>query len=380
MAPPPPPILSIALPSETGRVLSIQSLTVQSRYYRSPEVLLRYHLSGFVSAALQMLKPKYLTGKLNMTHSMQQLGGLCPLNAIEMARKSKFFSMMATTSFYIMLTLNLDCERTLLTGVYIIAQLQTSSLGAKNPPEPKQGISFYGIVRDCPHGSLTTMKNIMAVISCDDDRIKLEKEVQIVATQGETPLHMASKKGCNEAARRRVAHRVVLAAKSKCSPDKLYEGGLQRDLFLPFIATLKPEYLIGKLRMTHFLGNRWIVSPKRVGCCETMKKGKLKPANLSDLRLGPIDCSVLAYGLTSSDKTFTINGSPNDLNHSPSSRGCLHGLNEFMNGTSDDVLALLQLAGPSLSSNLFLKQVLATIFEDAATDCSEKIEASKVHV
>ncbi|KAM7279253.1 hypothetical protein ACFE04_006387 [Oxalis oulophora] len=43
---------------------------------------------------------------------------------------------------------------------------------------------------------------------------------------------------------------------------------------------------------------------------------------------------------------------------------------EFMNGTSDDVLALLQLAGPSLSSNLFLKQVLATIFEDAATDCS----------
>ncbi|KAM7276145.1 hypothetical protein ACFE04_018011 [Oxalis oulophora] len=49
-----------------------------------------------------------------------------------------------------------------------------------------------------------------------------------------------------------------------------------------------------------------------------------------------------------------------------------------MNGTSDDVLALLQLAGPSLSSNLFLKQVLATIFEDAATDCSEKIEASKL--
>ncbi|KAM7250469.1 hypothetical protein ACFE04_022352 [Oxalis oulophora] len=145
---------------------------------------------GFVSAALQMLKPKYLTGKLNMTHYVQQLGGLCPLNAIEMV-----------------------------------------SLGAKNPPEPKQGISFFGIVRDFPHGSLTTMKNIMfllkkesflleVVISCDDDRIKLEKEVQIIATQGETPLHMASKKGCNEGSRRRVAHRVVLVAKSKCGENQ----------------------------------------------------------------------------------------------------------------------------------------------------------------
>ncbi|KAM7257494.1 hypothetical protein ACFE04_013235 [Oxalis oulophora] len=108
---------------------------------------------GFVSAALQMLKVQ------------NQLGGLCPLNAIEMARKSKFFTMMATTSFYIMLTLNLDCKRTLLTGVYTIAQLQTSSLGAKNLPEPKQGISFYGIVRDCPHGSLTTMKKMSKMVN-----------------------------------------------------------------------------------------------------------------------------------------------------------------------------------------------------------------------
>ncbi|GFY80654.1 AFG1-like ATPase family protein [Actinidia rufa] len=42
---------------------------------------------------------------------------------------------------------------------------------------------------------------------------------------------------------------VILVSTSNRSPDKLYEGGLQRDLFLPFISTLKAEqgfYFVGK--------------------------------------------------------------------------------------------------------------------------------------
>ncbi|RXH70835.1 hypothetical protein DVH24_015457 [Malus domestica] len=41
----------------------------------------------------------------------------------------------------------------------------------------------------------------------------------------------------------------ILVSTSNRAPDKLYEGGLQRDLFLPFIATLKAEqgfYFVGK--------------------------------------------------------------------------------------------------------------------------------------
>ncbi|XP_050130579.1 uncharacterized protein LOC126607150 isoform X3 [Malus sylvestris] len=42
---------------------------------------------------------------------------------------------------------------------------------------------------------------------------------------------------------------IILVSTSNRAPDKLYEGGLQRDLFLPFIATLKAEqgfYFVGK--------------------------------------------------------------------------------------------------------------------------------------
>ncbi|CAN0912237.1 5'-nucleotidase domain-containing protein DDB_G0275467 [Linum grandiflorum] len=42
---------------------------------------------------------------------------------------------------------------------------------------------------------------------------------------------------------------VILVATSNRNPDKLYEGGLQRDLFMPFIETLKAEqgfYFVGK--------------------------------------------------------------------------------------------------------------------------------------
>ncbi|KAI8008376.1 AFG1-like ATPase [Camellia lanceoleosa] len=37
---------------------------------------------------------------------------------------------------------------------------------------------------------------------------------------------------------------VILVATSNCAPDNLYEGGLQRDLFLPFISTLKERCVV----------------------------------------------------------------------------------------------------------------------------------------
>ncbi|KAG6427805.1 hypothetical protein SASPL_112052 [Salvia splendens] len=40
---------------------------------------------------------------------------------------------------------------------------------------------------------------------------------------------------------------VVLVATSNRAPDKLYEGGLQRDLFLPFIATLKERCVVHQI-------------------------------------------------------------------------------------------------------------------------------------
>ncbi|KAL7184734.1 hypothetical protein ACSBR2_026807 [Camellia fascicularis] len=37
---------------------------------------------------------------------------------------------------------------------------------------------------------------------------------------------------------------VILVATSNRAPDNLYEGGLQRDLFLPFISTLKERCVV----------------------------------------------------------------------------------------------------------------------------------------
>ncbi|KAI8019380.1 AFG1-like ATPase [Camellia lanceoleosa] len=40
---------------------------------------------------------------------------------------------------------------------------------------------------------------------------------------------------------------VILVATSNCAPDNLYEGGLQRDLFLPFISTLKERCVVHEI-------------------------------------------------------------------------------------------------------------------------------------
>ncbi|KAM7253970.1 hypothetical protein ACFE04_027982 [Oxalis oulophora] len=45
-------------------------------------------------------QPEYLTGKLNMTHALRQLGGLCPLNAFEMARLLKALGAPANARIY----------------------------------------------------------------------------------------------------------------------------------------------------------------------------------------------------------------------------------------------------------------------------------------
>ncbi|KAK7854947.1 afg1-like atpase [Quercus suber] len=40
---------------------------------------------------------------------------------------------------------------------------------------------------------------------------------------------------------------VILVSTSNRAPDNLYEGGLQRDLFLPFIATLKERCIVHQI-------------------------------------------------------------------------------------------------------------------------------------
>ncbi|KAM7275836.1 hypothetical protein ACFE04_017702 [Oxalis oulophora] len=57
---------------------------------------------------------------------------------------------------------------------------------------------------------------------------------------GETPLHMASKKGCNKAARRRLAHGVVLAAKANVCDNnagECYEENNSFEKDDPVVAT-----------------------------------------------------------------------------------------------------------------------------------------------
>nr|XP_024360156.1 AFG1-like ATPase isoform X3 [Physcomitrium patens] len=69
---------------------------------------------------------------------------------------------------------------------------------------------------------------------------------------------------------------VVMVSTSNRAPDKLYEGGLQRDLFLPFIATLKKRCVIHEIgsstdyrRLTAAETGFYFMGP---GASETLRK------------------------------------------------------------------------------------------------------------
>ncbi|KAE8672295.1 putative beta-glucosidase [Hibiscus syriacus] len=54
-----------------------------------------------IVTGIQKSQPQYLTGRVNMSSSQRRLSGLCPLNALEMARLLKALGAPKTTRFYI---------------------------------------------------------------------------------------------------------------------------------------------------------------------------------------------------------------------------------------------------------------------------------------
>ncbi|KAF7850907.1 hypothetical protein BT93_L4882 [Corymbia citriodora subsp. variegata] len=121
------------------------------------------------------------------------------------------------------------------------------------------------------------------------------------------------------------ANGAILVSTSNRAPDNLYEGGLQRDLFLPFIATLKAEqgsYFVGKdssayllQKFQQLIGEHTTARPQEV---EVIMGRKLKVplgANgcayfpfeeLCDRPLGAADY----FGLCKNFHTLALDGVP----------------------------------------------------------------------